>query len=44
MSASLAEDEEITINAGSHEDAIRMPFRDFEQLVRPRILKIARHD
>jgi Ala-tRNA(Pro) deacylase len=44
VSASLAEDEKITFNGGSHEDAIRMDFRDFEQLVRPRILKIARHD
>jgi len=44
VSASLAEDEEITFNAGSHEEAIRMGFRDFEQLVRPRILRISRHD
>jgi Ala-tRNA(Pro) deacylase len=44
VSAALTEDEEITFNAGSHEDAIRMDFRDFEQLVRPRVLKIARYD
>ena len=44
VSTSLAEDEEITFNGGSHEDAIRMGFRDFERLVRPRILKIAKHD
>jgi len=44
VSAALAEDEAITFNAGSHEDAIRMGFREFEQLVRPQILKLARHD
>jgi Ala-tRNA(Pro) deacylase len=44
VSASLAEDEQITFNGGSHEDAIRMAFSDFEQLVRPRILRLAKHD
>ncbi len=44
VSAALAEDEEITFNGGSHEDVIRMDFHDFEQLVRPRVLKIARYD
>lgn len=31
----LREDERITFNAGSHEDAIRMSYADFERLVGP---------
>jgi Ala-tRNA(Pro) deacylase len=33
---SLAEDEEIVFEAQSHEDAIRMSYRDFEELEHPR--------
>lgn len=33
--ASLREDESITFNAGTHEDAIRMPYAAFEELVAP---------
>ncbi|HUP20787.1 MAG TPA: YbaK/EbsC family protein [Gemmatimonadota bacterium] len=32
---SLREDEEITFNAGTHVDAIRMSYSDFERLVQP---------
>lgn len=32
---SLREDEEITFNAGTHQDAIRMAYSDFERLVEP---------
>lgn len=32
---SLREDEEITFNAGTHEDAIRMTYTDYERLAQP---------
>ena len=35
---SLAENEEIAFNAGSHIEIIRMSFRDFDRLVRPRVM------
>jgi Ala-tRNA(Pro) deacylase len=33
----LTKDEEIAFNAGSHRELIRMSYRDFERLVRPRV-------
>ena len=36
---SLAEDEEIAFNAGSHTEVIRMPYPDYARLVKPRILR-----
>ena len=39
-SRSLAEDEEIVFNAGTHTDAIRMHYADFEKLVKPAIREI----
>ncbi|MDD2762588.1 MAG: YbaK/EbsC family protein [Opitutaceae bacterium] len=41
VAASLAEESEITFNAGTHTDAIKMAYRDFEQLVRPQIIDFA---
>ena len=38
---SLAEDEEVAFNAGSHTELIQMKYRDFERLVRPTVLKFA---
>ena len=38
VSTTLAEDEAISFNAGSHTEDIRMSFRDFEWLVQPRIM------
>ena len=35
---SLAEDEEIAFNAGTHTELIKMAFKDYESLVSPRIL------
>ena len=35
---SLAEDEEIAFNAGSHTELIRLAYNDFERLVRPTVL------
>jgi len=40
---SLAEDEEIAFNAGSHTELIRMSYHDFETLVKPKILRFAAH-
>ena len=38
VEGSLAEDHEITFNAGTHTELIRMAFADFQNLVRPKIL------
>jgi Ala-tRNA(Pro) deacylase len=35
---SLAEDEEIAFNAGSHTELVKMSYRDFERLVQPRVM------
>lgn len=44
VSSSLAEDERITFNAGTHRDAVRMTFADFERLEKPRIEQLSRHE
>lgn len=44
VSPVLMDDERITFNGGSHEDAIRMSYKDFERLVRPRIVPISKDD
>lgn len=41
VDTSLTSDPEIVFNAGSHRDAIRMRYRDFEELVRPRVADFA---
>ena len=38
VEGSLADDSEITFNAGTHTELIRMAFVDFHNLVRPKIL------
>lgn len=38
---SLTSDPEIVFNAGSHRDAIRMRYRDFEELVKPMVADFA---
>jgi Ala-tRNA(Pro) deacylase len=38
---SLARDEEIVFNAGTHEDAIRMRYADFSRLVQPKLCSFA---
>jgi Ala-tRNA(Pro) deacylase len=35
---SLAENDEIAFNAGSHEEIIRLSFRDFQRFVQPRVI------
>ena len=41
VAASLVEDEEIAFNAGSHTELIKMNYNDYENLVRPQILRFA---
>ena len=41
VAPSLAEDEEIAFNAGSHTELIRVAYRDFERLVQPKLLDFA---
>jgi Ala-tRNA(Pro) deacylase len=35
---SLAENDEIAFNAGSHEEIIKLAYHDFERLVKPRVM------
>ena len=35
---SLAEDDEIAFNAGSHTELFRLAYQDFEKLVNPRVM------
>lgn len=37
----LREDEEISFNAGTHTELIRMSYKDFEKLVKPKVLDIS---
>lgn len=41
VAESLRDDEQIAFNAGSHSELIRMSFKDFERLVKPKILKFS---
>jgi Ala-tRNA(Pro) deacylase len=41
VAETLAEDEEIAFNAGSHSELIQLAYRDFELLVKPRVLKFS---
>jgi Ala-tRNA(Pro) deacylase len=43
VDTSLAEDEEIVFNAGSHWQTVRMRYDDYQRLVHPRVAKFARH-
>ena len=41
VDASLAQDEEIIFNAGTHQDTIRMKYADFERLALPKVFAFA---
>jgi Ala-tRNA(Pro) deacylase len=41
VSETLAEDDRITFNAGTHEEAVRMRYRDYETLVHPHVADIS---
>jgi Ala-tRNA(Pro) deacylase len=43
VAETLAEDEEIAFNAGSHTELIKLAYKDFEALVKPRKLKFSAH-
>ncbi len=34
----LSEDEEIAFNAGSHTELVKLSYKDFEKLVKPKVL------
>jgi len=38
VASTLAEDEEVAFNAGTHRELIRMAYRDYEKLVQPRMV------
>jgi len=38
-SETLAQDQEIAFNAGSHTELVRLAYKDFERLVSPRMVK-----
>lgn len=38
VSEDLARDKEIAFNAGSHSELIKMSYKDFERLVRPKVV------
>ncbi len=40
-SESLAQDEEIAFNAGSHTELVKLSYKDFERLVKPKIAKLS---
>lgn len=40
VSPRLAEDEDIAFNAGSHTELVKLAYKDFERLVRPRVLEL----
>ena len=44
VAQSLAEDEEIAFNAGSHTELIRLAYHDFERLVKPKVVKLSTKD
>ena len=41
VAESLTEDKEIAFNAGSHRELVRMAYKDFERLVKPKIVKFS---
>lgn len=41
MAESLTEDEEIAFNACSHKELIRMTFKDYEKLAKPKVIKFS---
>jgi Ala-tRNA(Pro) deacylase len=41
VAETLAEDEEIAFNAGTHSELIKLAYGDFERLVRPRVVEFS---
>ncbi len=42
VAESLTEDNEIAFNARTHSEMIKLSYEDFEQLVKPRVLKFSK--
>lgn len=43
VAESLADDDDIAFNAGSHTELIKMEYSDFERLVKPRVMAFSAH-
>lgn len=43
MAQSLADDNEIAFNAGTHTELIKLALKDFEKLVHPKMIKFSAH-
>ncbi len=41
VAESLADDEEIAFNAGSHTELIQLAYEDFERLVEPEVMRFS---
>jgi Ala-tRNA(Pro) deacylase len=41
VAKSLSEDEEIAFNAGTHTELIKMSYKDFERLVKPKVIEFS---
>jgi len=41
VAGKLTEDEEIAFNAGSHSELVKLEYKDFENLVHPKVIKFA---
>ena len=44
VAETLAEDEEIAFNAGSHTELIKLAYKDFEKSVKPKVIKFSDRD
>jgi Ala-tRNA(Pro) deacylase len=42
VAETLAEDEEITFNAGTHSELIRLAYADFKRLVKPKVIRFSK--
>jgi len=43
VAEALKEDQEIAFNAGSHTELIKLAYKDFERLVKPKVVKFSHH-
>jgi Ala-tRNA(Pro) deacylase len=41
VAKTLTEDDEIAFNAGNHAELIKLPYKDFERLVKPKVVRIS---
>ena len=41
VAETLAEDEEIAFNAGSHSELIKMAYKDYEMLAKPKVMRFS---